>query len=207
MSGWVDTVLNAVCHRSGDHVDVLPLCLRCSSVYAGALLGLLLEVGLLGLGLRTRRFVLRVAAVGMLVTGVVGLIRLCELFPLPEPVAVGTALVFGWALAALAVASISCELGMHPRREPAPVVVHGTFWLLLAAFTLAVAADWMPALLTLGALAGPGLAASFVAVNFAAGLILWRRLPGLRPRVAVACASALIVLAGEFILFHLWRLA
>jgi uncharacterized membrane protein len=198
-------VLDAVCHRSGEHVDVLPLCLRCSSVYAGALVGLMLEAWLLAVGMRTRRLVLGMAAVGMLVQGVVGLIRLCELFPMPEAVAVGTGLVFGWAVAAFVVASASYELGMRQQRAPAPLVVHAGFWLFLTALTLGVVADWTPALLMLGALAGPGLAVYFLSVNFAVGLVVWRRLRSMRRRVAVATTSACMALPAEFILFHFWR--
>lgn len=186
-------------------MDVLPLCLRCSSVYAGVLLGLLFEVWLLALGMRTRRFVLGLAAVGMLVQGVVGLIRLSELFPMPETVAVGTGLVFGWAVAAFVVASASYELGIRQGRYRAPVAVHAGLWVFLTAPALGVAADWTPALLALGALAGPGLAASFLAVNFAAGLVVWRGLSSAQHRAAIACTTACAVLPAEFILFHLWR--
>ncbi len=127
--------LEAVCHRCGAHMDVLPLCLRCSSVYAGILLGLLFEVWLLARGRRPRLLVPGAAAAGILVQGAVGLVRLLQLFPLPEPVAVGAGLVFGWAVAAFVATAVSYELGIRGGRAAAPLAAHGGLLLLLGVLT------------------------------------------------------------------------
>ncbi len=110
MSSPIDWLLRSVCHRGGAS-DLLPLCLRCSSVYAGVLSGAAFEAilqvvrrrgpGLGGILLN---------AGGLAAMAVVGLGDLYGLFAVPAAVKVLSGLWFGAAVAFFAMSAIRHEL-------------------------------------------------------------------------------------------------
>lgn len=206
MGEMLNTLLSSICHRSGGHADVLPLCVRCSGVYAGVLLGLFFEIGLLARGrARPGRAAFVIGASGLALMAVVGLGRVYGLFATPEPVTLFTALYFGASVAFFAAASVAHELGPAQRVERRRAPARAVLLAALAAGALAVRLDWTPALHLLGLLASAGLAVTFLGVNFAFALVVLRGMKRVGRRLPAAASAGVALAAVEFLLFFLWR--
>ena len=206
MSDLVDGLLNSICHRGGPHAGVLPLCLRCSSVYAGALLGTLLEIVLRIVGRRNpgrRAFVLN--AFGLALMGIFGLGGLYGRFTAPEAVKVFIALYFGSAIAFFAVSCIAHELAVPTKGRSASIIPRGLMLLLFASWAAALAGGSAWPVRALGVMAAGGLLVAFVVVNSAFALVILRRVS--RPALRLAVSGVLVLALGfaDFELFFLWR--
>jgi len=205
MSQFLDGLLNAICHRGGEHADVLPLCLRCSSVYAGALFGGIFEF-IMWLARRPRIGMWAIVLNGLAfpVMGLVGFAGVYGLVAAGEAVKVFSALWFGSALAFFSLNAILAMTSAKARTGRSVLPRLG----LLAGFgavTALVALDSAVALRAVGIAALPGLALVFVLVNGAFALGLLRGVQ--RPAVRYVAVSGLTVcfIAAEFALFALWR--
>ena len=206
MNDLVDGLLNSICHRGGPHAGVLPLCLRCSSVYAGALLGTLLEIILRIAGRRRagrRAFVLNAFSLALM--GLFGLGGLYGRVTAPAAVKVFIALYFGSAIAFFAVSCIAHELPAPTTGQSASIVPRGLMLLLFASWAAALAAGFAWPVRALGVMAVGGLVVAFVAVNSAFALVILRRVS--RPALRLAASGVLVLALGvaEFALFFLWR--
>lgn len=199
----VDAALSLICHRGGPHADVLPLCLRCSSVYAGLLVGAAYELSLrLWLQRRPCRPALGLSVAGLLLMAVVGLAGLYGLWAAPEAVKVFSGLGFGWAIAFLAVATIDHELAW-PTVAAEPLAARLAGLLALAGWAALIARESTLGLL--GLLAWAGVWAAFGLANFALGLVLARSLGRRAWRLLAAVPLAFLLIGVEFFLFTLWR--
>jgi len=220
MNAFLDTLLNSICHRTGEHADVLPLCVRCSSVYAGVAMGLVFEAAL---RLFDRRgpggLAYIVNALGLGLMGVVGLGGISGLFAVPLSIKVFTGLWFGSAVAFFAVSAIAYELGLaagrtggqavapYARTEILRRLARGAFLGLVAVSTCPLVAGWAWAVRWLGGMAWAGLVSAFLVVNFAFALVALRRVNCLPRRVAFSAGLGLALIAAEFATFVWWRLA
>jgi hypothetical protein len=198
MTGWPDMILDTICHRAGP--DGLPLCLRCSAVYAGAGVGLLVEWVLVGLRRRPGRVDYAAAGAGVGATALLGTARVAGLFGTPDWLTVASALWFGWALAFLATWASAAELRLVHAEGRSGSMARAALLVVLVALGAGPAGHGV---LRWAAL--PGLAAIFVAVNAAAGLVALRALRGRRWRPAAAGAVAALLAVAEGGLFALWR--
>jgi hypothetical protein len=206
MTRLFDPLLDSVCHRAGPHSDLLPLCTRCSSVYAGAFLALLFEVAAtLARRPRPGRWEFVAAACAFLAMALVGFARLYGAFLAPEWLAVFVALWFGSSVALLAAFTVGRELASRPPGEPRTARARAAFVLALALFASAVVSDLRPALRALGWAALAGLPLAFLTVHLALALVLLRFVPRRSVRFCAAAALALLLAAAQFRLFRLWR--
>ena len=196
----VERLLNCICHRGGPYADVLPLCLRCSSVYAGVLVGLVFELATRGRG---RRSGLALSVAGLALMGVLGLARLYNVFVPPAAVTVFAALWFGAAIAFFAVAATG--RGGEVTVPRGGVIGRVIFVALLALCAMPLAAGSARALGALGMLAWAGLIAAFALVNFAVASVAVRRSAAGRRRLALCGLCVLPLIAAEFGVFSLWR--
>jgi uncharacterized membrane protein len=205
MHELVNTLLDSVCHRSGPYAEVLPLCLRCSSVYAGALAGLAFEWSLMAAGRAAARradFVLNACA--LFAMAVVGFGRLYGVLAVPDVITVFTAMWFGSAVAFFASVPIAAQLDQARGRRRGPLARVGLPG-VLAGWSVAVSAGWMPAVYATGLLAWIGLPLTFLAVNGAFALVLFGGIRREGARICAVLSLSLPLVVVEFLLFHLWR--
>ena len=207
MDALFDSLLDAICHRGGQYADHLPLCLRCSSVYAGVAIGGVFEIAV-WLWHRRRpgkaALALNAAALGLM--AVVGLGGLYGVFSVPQAVKMFTALYFGSAVASLAVWAVCSELAAPKSQESGQgLVSRGILLVILVSCTYAMGSGIAWVLRTLGALAVAGLVVGFLAVNFAFALVLLRGVRRRNWRVGISAPVVVGLTAFEFVLFALWR--
>ena len=206
MNGCVDELLSSICHRAGNHSDVLPLCLRCSSVYAGVVSGVVLEAALHASASRSRsRSAYLIGAIGLAVMTAVGFGELCGLFPVAEYVKVFSALYFGAAVAFFAIAAIDYELGTAGRQKSGGHGLRAVLLGVLALWAARIVSDGAWALKSLGPLAGAGLVCAFSVVNFAFAVVLLRSIVRRRMRVVYSLPVMGLLAVAEFALFAVWR--
>ena len=207
MDALSDSLLDAICHRGGEYADLLPLCLRCSSVYAGVLIGGVFETAMwLCRRRRPGKAALAANAAALGLMAVVGIGGLYGLFSVPEAVKIFTALYFGSAVASLAVWAICSELAAVTSQESGLGLVSRVILLvILVSCTYAVGQGIAWVLRTLGALAVAGLVVGFLAVNFAFALVLLRRVRRRNWRVGISAPVVVGLTAVEFAFFTLWR--
>ena len=184
---------------------MLPLCLRCSSVYAGACAGVVFEVGLwLTRRPRIATWAIVLNGLAFPVMALVGFAGVYRLAAAPEAVKVFSALWFGSALAFFATNAILGATGAKARAGRSLLPRLGLL-AGLGAFTALVAADSAAALRALAIVALPGLVLVFIMVNGAFALNLLRGLRRPAARYAGASALTACLIAAELALFALWR--
>ncbi len=207
MSDLVETLLDWICHRGGEHRDVLPLCLRCSSVYAGGLLGVLLEALLrVVLRVKTARLVFVISGpLPLALMGVVGFGDIYGFLTVSSGVKVLTALWFGSALVFLSAEAVLHRAGRAPEGGKSQVLSRCAFVACLALWADLVGKGQATALMLLAWAAGAGLAAVFLVVNFAIAFLVLRRVKRTAWRMAAAMPAAVALVTVEFALFRLWR--
>ena len=206
MHEFVDALLSSICHRSDEYSGVLPLCIRCSSVYAGVLVGLAFEILLYARGRRRPgRAALLINAAALAFMGVVGFGRLYGLFYTPTWLSVFVALSFGSAVAYFAVSAIAFEFGLGQRSVSENIMPRAVFLAGLASWAVAIQHGWGIGVRMLGFLAGAGVVTAFMVVNFAFALFLLRGIARRRTRITGALPVAAALIAAEFTLFALWR--
>ena len=203
MNAIADSVLSSICHRAGEHSDVLPLCERCSAVYAGILVGVVFEVLLQGAGRgRPGRAAVVMASAALAVMAVVGFGGIYGLFQPPESVKVFTALWFGSAIAFFAATALAKGAGR--KVEPFSVRLAMLAGMVVLALLVAVDSPW--ALPALGAMAVPGLCTGLLLVNFAVAFSVLGA-AGRRLRMVGSVLLVPVLAAVELLLFRFWRTA
>jgi len=203
MNHWLDPLRSSICHGGGEHADMLPFCLRCSSVYAGALAGATFEIVLRAAGgRRHRRSAVYLASAGLALMAVLGPGGLYGVFAVPDFLKVLSALYFGWSIGFFAISAVANEMGTDRARKPEPFALRGALLGLFAAYSAALARGAPLALRALGAMASVGAFTAFLTVNFAFALLLTRRC---RWRIAVSFPLIAVLLFAEFALFAAWR--
>ena len=206
MNELADSLLSRICHRQGVHSDLLPLCLRCSCVYAGALAGAVFEAVRRALGSgHPGHTAYWISGTGLVLMALVGLGGLHKLVWVPDVVKVFTALYFGWSVAFLALSSTVHELDLT--RSPSVERARGR-WMFMAAlvvWTAGVGLGWSWVLHVLAVLAGAGVVTTFLLVNLAVSLVLLRRVRRRLWRVGLSLALVPTLTAAEFVLFSVWR--
>ncbi|MFZ2656110.1 MAG: hypothetical protein WAX69_14360 [Victivallales bacterium] len=203
----MDFIFNNICHHAGAHPNLMPLCLRCSCVYAGVLLGLAYELILFYC---TGRREAPLSAVlessgAMLFFSAIGFFGIYGLFAVPLFLNCFSALYFGAALAFLSLFSISRELRLRDRGQRYPIFLRIGMWSTLFLLALLFAGNREWGFQVLGILSVAGLALVFILVNFALSLPLFRRVSDTKRRVLLALLSVPFPLIAEFAVFHLWR--
>ena len=206
MNELADSLLSRICHRQGVHSDLLPLCLRCSCVYAGALAGAVFETVRRALGGgHPGNTAYWMGGTGLLLMAAVGFGGLYRQLAVPDVVKVFTALYFGWSVAFLALASTVRELELA--RSPCVEWARWrwAFMAVLVAWTAAVGLGWAWVLHVLAVLAVAGVVTTFVLVNLAVSLVLLRRVRRRLWRIALSAAMVPTLTATELVLFSVWR--
>ena len=207
MHEFIDTLLNSICHRSDEYAGVLPLCIRCSSVYAGVLVGLVFEILLYARGRRrSGRAALLINAAALVSMGAVGFGRVYGLFYTPAWLTVFVALAFGAAIAHFAVSAIAFEFGLGQGVASRSIMPRTAFLAGLASWAAAIQHGWGIVVRMLGFLAGIGVVTAFIIVNLAFAFLLLRGIARRRARITGALPIAGILIAAEFALFALWSL-
>jgi len=206
MSDYLNEILNSICHRGGPHEGLLPLCLRCSCVYAGAFTGIIFEV-LLQLWRKRKpgKVDFYLAASALALMGVVGVSGLYGFSIIPDILKIFSAFCFGWAVAFFAISAIGAELdstAFEPQRLPLKRIA---LLVLFAVWTLALRCGGEWSLKMLSGFALPGLFSAFLTVNFAFAFVLLRRLPRASLRFGGSFVVLALMAAVEFALFHFWR--
>jgi len=205
MDGFLETFLSAICHRGGRYADVLPLCLRCSCVYSGALVGIVFEWVLLMLRkTRPGPWAFCVAAGGLALMALVGLGGLHGVWEVPLWLKLFSAFLFGQSVALFAVTAIAGEFGLTALLKPERCAPR-LGMIALAALCVVAVLRWPPAIPALAAATLAGLPAVFVTVNLAFALVLLRRVDRTAWRLAASAPAALFAILAEFALFALWR--
>lgn len=211
MAGWMDALLDVICHRGGYYSDVLPLCLRCSGVHAGILCGIVLEF-FVGYVLKRgpSRPGMWLGGLGFAVMAAVGFGGLHGIIAVSFGLKLFVALWFGASVSFFACAAIGHELaGSEARGRTAPawsaLLARGILLLLFALLSVAVQYDSAAAVRLLSRLALIGILAGFFTVNAALALVLLRAVS--RPRRRL-CFSLLLIpffITAELTLAALWR--
>ncbi len=203
----MDCIFNTICHRADAHPELMPLCLRCSCVYAGVLLGLAYELILFYC---TRRrdaplFAVLESFGAMLFFSAIGFSGIYRLFAVPHFLNCFSALYFGTALAFLSSFSISRELRLRDCGQYYPFFWRIGLWsaLFLLALLFAENREW--SFRVLGILSVAGLPLVFIQVNLALSLPLFQRVTDTKRRVLLALLSVPFLVVAEFVVFHLWR--
>jgi len=199
-----DIVIRSICHGGGEHADLLPLCLRCSSVYAGVVLGLTFEAVCLALDKTAGRKAILLNSVGlalMAVTGIGGLYGL----PSPEVVKVTIGLFFGTAVGFFAASAVAHELAPRRPGGKEPLLLRVLFLAAILSWGVLAASDARWSFRVLGVFATTGVPAAFVSVNLAIPLGLLRRPWGSHRRLILAILLMAAFAAAEIAGFALWR--
>lgn len=182
------------------------MCIRCSSVYAGVLVGLVFEILLYARGRRrSSRATMLINAAALVSMGVVGFGRLYGLFYTPTWLTVFVAVSFGSAIAYFAVSAIAFEFGFADRPVSDSLRPRTVFLAGLASWAVAIQHGWGIGVRMLGLLAGIGVVTAFVVVNCAFALLLLRGIAQRRARITGALPIVVALIALEFTLFALWR--
>jgi len=202
----VDSLLNHICHRRGPYADLLPLCVRCSCVYAGALLGAVFEaVRLARHPGRPSQTAYWLSGTGLVLMGVVGFAGLHHVVIVPLGVKVFVALYFGSSMAVLAVLSGAHELGLATSAAVERARWRWVFLGVLVLCTVPIASGHQATLRVLGVAAGVGVVVAFVLVNLAVGLVVLRGVRTRGRRLAWCGVVVPAMVVGEFVVFAWWR--
>lgn len=204
MADLPDIVIRSICHGGGEHAALLPLCLRCSSVYAGVVLGLTFEAVFLALGKTAGRKAILLNSVGLALmagTGIGGLYGL----PSPDVVKVTIGLFFGTAVGFFAASAVAHELALRKPGGREPLLSRALLLAALLSWGAFVASGARWSHRALGFFAMVGAPAAFASVNLAIALVLLRKLRTRHWRVVVAIVVATALAASEIAGFALWR--
>jgi len=207
MTDALDWLLRSICHREGDHAALLPLCLRCSSVYAGVLVGALFEAGRLVSRRRSGRSAVVLGGVALALMAVVGFGQLYGVLRGPEVLSVFAALWFGGAIAFFAANALAQQASQLPGRRHGALLWRLLFVGLLAGWAACVATDQNWALRALGACAVPGFFSAFLLVNAALAGFILSGVSRKSKRMALLAPVVLGLVVMEFALFAAWRAA
>ena len=211
MAAWIDSALYMICHRGGEYSDLLPLCLRCSGVYAGVLCGVVFECCLRGfLRQRLSRMDLWLGLAAFAAMGVVGFGNIYHVLEVSAGVKLFLALWFGVSVGFFACAAIAHELSLGPRasrkaRLWRTLLARGLFLLLLALWSVVVQLGSHSAVRALGWAAAGGLPVAFLGANGALALVV---LHDIRTRILRAGLCAILTpafIALELLIFTWWR--